>query len=1452
MKKIFSLYSVFILFFIHQVVAQTITVVSPNGGESLSAGSPYNISWSFTPTTTAQDIFTIDLLVNNTFYLQIATNISSNTFAWNIPTNLADRNDYRVRVSRIGNTANNDISDAPFSIRGGRSITIAALTNSVFVRGATVPINWTYLFNFINPLLPANDNVRIDLFLNGSLAQNIVPFIAANTGTSSWIVPAMQAIGNNYQIRITSLTDANIVANSSIFAIEQTLALTAPNGGEAFAKGSMQTIRWASSVNVVDNLRIELISAGGNVVQTISAGTPAGAGNISWTIPTTTPDGAGYKIRITSATNANLIDESDAGFAIGQFLVVTAPANGAIVSKETNFTIRWNTNFLSLLRIDLLAPNGSIINLAINIPSNTQSSFDWIPRADIPTGDNYRIRISSTVDVFSNGTSDPFTIIAPPTLTLTAPVGGEVWQKNKSYNITWQSGVQGNLRIDLFRNGTLFQNITPSVAVASNSFPWTISSSVPAGNTYRVNITSLSVANLTGQSPANFTIGEADSIRVTNPIANANLIRNTTVNITWTSNIGSRNVTIELMSGGNVVTTIVSNTANTGSFPWAIPQRIENDQPLPTGNYRIRVRTTSGVNVESISPLFALIEPTFSVASPNGGEQFFRGFTYPISWNTNLNDAVKIDLFSNNLVFIRTIEANATGGTFNWTVPLDLPESNFYSIRITSVVNPNVTSSGQGNFRVIQGQIQVTSPRGGEVWYSSGFRYNTQWTNNTQRPVRVDLVRAGVVITTLNTSTLATSLDISLPDGIAEGTDYRIRVSSLENATLFAESNQFRVIRPFITVTAPRGGEQLIQDLNHTVSWQSNLPADELVQIDLYIGTIFNRSINPSLPNNGTATFPVTTAIPFGNNYTIRVSVVRVPTIFGQSAAPFSVIRDNIPPVISDELTPALLDASDGSINALTTSITATDNVGLASVVCFFKNISTGSGTTSWGSRIQATQDFTGKWLASIPKTVFGNDIGIEYYWEATDRAGNVTRSPREGQQNPRLAHLRYANQNIPNIIFGDNVGSYQIIAIPLELNDKTIKGVFEKTLGEYDDQKWRLLRYEDGKLLEYKQENGITEIELGKGYWLIVRDKPLDNFTTGEGTTARVSSLRPFSTNLSPGWNQIGNPYNYNLSWRDVVAGNTSFGGSLGNLKTYEQENFKNTDVLLRYRGGFVFASQAGTLRFPTLKNLSINSGGRVENEEITNPISDPVWEVRLQATSGRISNEFAGFGMNPSAEVLKDNFDDMTLPRFGKYLEVNFNRPAYFYPKFTKDIVPTQENFIWEFTVEANTSENQTKLSWENAYFGNTKKLILLDQELQRFVDMSAVKEYNFTKTVDKYRFKIIFGNEQFLMENLQADKVIFNNQPNPFSSETQFNFTLPLDFADSHVSIKVYNAMGQEVTSLANRNYPAGFQEIKWDGKDSNGNTLPKGLYISRLQIENLAKGLQSVISRKIILE
>ncbi len=77
---------------------------------------------------------------------------------------------------------------------------------------------------------------------------------------------------------------------------------------------------------------------------------------------------------------------------------------------------------------------------------------------------------------------------------------------------------------------------------------------------------------------------------------------------------------------------------------------------------------------------------------------------------------------------------------------------------------------------------------------------------------------------------------------------------------------------------------------------------------------------------------------------------------------------------------------------------------------------------------------------------------------------------------------------------------------------------------------------------------------------------------------------------------------------------------------------------------------------------------------------------------------------------------------------------------------------------------------------------------------------------------------------------------NYPNPFNPSTTIKYTLG---ANSNVSLKIYNAMGQEVRALVNgksqvANTP---YEVRWDGKDNAGNAVASGVYMYRLEAGNV---------------
>ncbi|MCU0643876.1 MAG: T9SS type A sorting domain-containing protein, partial [bacterium] len=82
-----------------------------------------------------------------------------------------------------------------------------------------------------------------------------------------------------------------------------------------------------------------------------------------------------------------------------------------------------------------------------------------------------------------------------------------------------------------------------------------------------------------------------------------------------------------------------------------------------------------------------------------------------------------------------------------------------------------------------------------------------------------------------------------------------------------------------------------------------------------------------------------------------------------------------------------------------------------------------------------------------------------------------------------------------------------------------------------------------------------------------------------------------------------------------------------------------------------------------------------------------------------------------------------------------------------------------------------------------------------------------------------------------NHPEDFLMMQNFPNPFNPSTQISYALP---QASHVVLKIFNLMGQEIKTLVDGLQTAGAHSVSWDGIDSLGKRACSGIYICQLQI------------------
>jgi Secretion system C-terminal sorting domain len=81
------------------------------------------------------------------------------------------------------------------------------------------------------------------------------------------------------------------------------------------------------------------------------------------------------------------------------------------------------------------------------------------------------------------------------------------------------------------------------------------------------------------------------------------------------------------------------------------------------------------------------------------------------------------------------------------------------------------------------------------------------------------------------------------------------------------------------------------------------------------------------------------------------------------------------------------------------------------------------------------------------------------------------------------------------------------------------------------------------------------------------------------------------------------------------------------------------------------------------------------------------------------------------------------------------------------------------------------------------------------------------------------------------------LLQNYPNPFNPSTTIKFALP---KQTQVTINLYNILGQNVRTIANGIFQAGYYEV-----NLNASNLPSGMYIYRIESNDFVKAMKMML-------
>ena len=94
----------------------------------------------------------------------------------------------------------------------------------------------------------------------------------------------------------------------------------------------------------------------------------------------------------------------------------------------------------------------------------------------------------------------------------------------------------------------------------------------------------------------------------------------------------------------------------------------------------------------------------------------------------------------------------------------------------------------------------------------------------------------------------------------------------------------------------------------------------------------------------------------------------------------------------------------------------------------------------------------------------------------------------------------------------------------------------------------------------------------------------------------------------------------------------------------------------------------------------------------------------------------------------------------------------------------------------------------------------------------------------------------------DNVILDFKLHQNFPNPFNPITSINYELETRIL---TKIVVYNSLGEEIKILVNDIKDAGNHYVEWNGRDSENNILPSGIYLIRLITDKNTTSIKSIL-------
>lgn len=643
---------------------QAINLTSPNGGESWIGNTTHTISW------TSQNVSNVNLeysIDSGLTWQSIATNIvNTGSYNWQVP--LPASTHCFVKVISSNNALVFDQSNTQFEIQFV-PVYIDLLnpnTAQTYLIGTNTTISWQSMFV---------SSVNIDYSIDaGANWINITSGFSSVDGYNyyNWTIPNTPS--NLCLVRVSDASNSavNDFSQSAFYIVEPYLEIAFPNGGENLGGNTNEYIYWGGYLNS-NYVKIEYSVNNGSSWNTVANnvyhynGTNANNYYL-WFVNNV--NSSNCRIKISQVSNPSVFDESNNVFTINantSNITITQPNGGEILNGGVNYSIQWNSSFVSgYYKIQYSNNNGaSWITLGNNIYNS--GYYNWlVPNTAM---NNCLVKVSDANDttIFDVSDANFSTTQTNPSIANVNPDGGQILTVGNYAAITWTSAMVPTVDILFSSDGGASYSTVISNLNNINYYNWLVPNAVSANCLIKVRAAGDSTLFDVSAATFSIIIG-TPSITLLSPNGGEVFLQNTPNHIiSWTGTGIGNTIKLEYSTDAGASWNVIINSFASANnmYYWFTPNVLSN-QCL------IRVSSISNPSLtDNSNAEFSITSstPQLTVNTPNGGEYLNQGYWYNITWTRNNVPLVNLSFSDDNGGTWNTLLTNVNADSYYWNVP---------------------------------------------------------------------------------------------------------------------------------------------------------------------------------------------------------------------------------------------------------------------------------------------------------------------------------------------------------------------------------------------------------------------------------------------------------------------------------------------------------------------------------------------------------------------------------------------------------------------------------------------------------------------------------------------------------------------------------------------------------------------------------------------------------------